>query len=308
MVLREIPELARLRGPIYLAIGVFDGVHLGHRSVLLRALADAQAAAGTAVAVTFDPHPAKILRPASAPRLLTATGHKLPLIHALGLENILVIPFTAQFAATAPEQFVIDLHAACHPLREICVGHEWSFGRARAGNLEMLRKMGDRLGFDEIGVPAVRIDGEIVSSTAIRAAVEAGQLARAAQLLGRDYSVLGTVVRGDQIGRSLGFPTANLSAHNEQFPPNGVYAVNAACRGKTFHAVANLGVRPTVASGDAHRLLEIHILDFDEDIYGEDVEVTFRRHLRPERKFENIEGLKTQIAKDIAQTRGIAAQ
>ena len=307
MVLREIPELARLRGPIYLAIGVFDGVHLGHRSVLLRALADAQAGGGTAVAVTFDPHPAKILRPASAPRLLTATGHKLQLIQALGLENVLVIPFTAQFAATAPEQFVIDLHAACHPLREICVGHEWSFGRGRAGNLEMLRKMGDRLGFDEIGVPAVRIDGEIVSSTAIRAAVESGDLARAARFLGRDYSVLGTVVRGDGLGHSLGFPTANLSAHNEQFPPNGVYAVTAGCRGKSFQAVANLGVRPTVASADGNRLLEVHILDFDEDIYAEDVEVTFRNHLRTEQKFESLESLKSQIAKDVAQARDTAA-
>jgi len=304
-VLRAIPDLATLPGPIYLAIGVFDGLHLGHRSVLLRALADARAGGGSAVAVTFDPHPAKILRPASAPRLLTASAHKVLLIKALGIQAILVIPFTARFAATAPADFVLGLHAACHPLREICVGHEWSFGRGRAGNLEMLRQMGDRLGFDEVGVPAVQVDGEIVSSTTIRAAVETGDLARAARLLGRDYSILGTVIRGDQLGRTLGFPTANLSAHNEQFPPNGVYAVTALWRDRPLKGVVNLGVRPTIGSATGERLLELHLLDFDQKIYGEYVEVTFRLCLRPEQKFSTLDALKAQIARDVAEARRV---
>jgi riboflavin kinase/FMN adenylyltransferase len=305
MLLNAIPDLASLSGPVYLAIGVFDGVHLGHRSVLLRALADARASGGNAVAVTFDPHPAKILRPASSPRLLTATAHKLRLIRDLGLKAVLVIPFTAEFAATPPEDFVLQLHAACHPLREICVGHEWSFGRGRAGNLEMLRRMGDRLGFDEIGVPAVRVDGEIVSSTAIRAAVETGNLARAAQLLGRYYSILGTVIRGDQLGRTLGFPTANLSAHNEQFPPNGVYAVTALLGERSLKGVVNLGVRPTIGSAAGERLLELHLLNFNQDIYGEDIEVTFRSRLRPEQKFATLDALKAQIALDVAKARRV---
>jgi len=308
MLLSAIPDLAAVPGPVYLAIGVFDGVHLGHRSVLLRARADARAGGGSAVAVTFDPHPAKILRPEAAPRLLTAGAHKLQLIHGLGIETVLVIPFTKEFAATAPEAFVLQLHAACRPLREICVGHEWSFGRGRAGNLEMLRKMGDRLGFDEIGVPAVEIDGEIVSSTAIRAAVEGGDLKRAARLLGRDYSVLGTVVRGDQIGRTLGFRTANLSAHNEQFPPNGVYAVTAVLGGerlKRLKGVANLGVRPTIAATGGERLLELHLLDFDREIYGEDVEVTFVTCLRAEERFMSLEALKGQIGRDVAEARRV---
>lgn len=305
MLLRAIPDLATVSGPVYLAIGVFDGVHLGHRSVLLRALADARAGDGSAVAVTFEPHPAKILRPASAPRLLTASGHKVSLIRALGVEFVLVIPFTAQFAATPPEDFVLQLHAACRPLREICVGHEWSFGRGRAGDLEMLRQMGDRLGFDEVGVPAVQVDGEIVSSTAIRGAVESGDLARACLLLGRDYSILGTVVRGDQLGRSLGFPTANLSAHNEQFPPNGVYAVTAQWRGQPLKGVANLGVRPTIGSATGERLLELHLLDFDKEIYGEDIEATFRRRLRGEEKFPTLDALKAQIARDAEEARRV---
>jgi len=302
---RAIPDLAALPGPVYLAIGVFDGVHLGHRSVLLRALADARAGGGSAAAVTFDPHPAKILRPASAPRLLTASAHKLRLIRALGIESILVIAFTPEFAATPPEDFVLALHNACRPLREICVGHEWSFGRGRAGNLEMLRQMGDRLGFDEVGVPAVQVDGEIVSSTAIRGAVETGDLGRASLLLGRDYSILGTVVRGDQLGRSLGFPTANLSAHNEQFPPNGVYAVTALWAGRPLKGVVNLGVRPTIGSATGERVLELHLFDFNEDIYGEDVEVTFRSCLRPEQKFGSLDALKARIAQDVAEARRI---
>ncbi|MGA3169991.1 MAG: bifunctional riboflavin kinase/FAD synthetase [Chthoniobacteraceae bacterium] len=306
-MLTAIPDLAAIPGPVYLAIGAFDGVHLGHRSVLLRALSDARSNGGAAVAVTFDPHPAKILRPAAAPRLLTATGHKLALIRALGIEPVLVIPFTPQFAATSPEDFVLQLHAACHPLREICVGHEWSFGRGRAGNLEMLRQMGDRLGFDEVGVPAVEVDGEIVSSTAIRRAVEAGDLRRAARLLGRDYTILGTVVRGDGLGHRLGFPTANLSAHNEQFPPNGVYAATALWRGRPLKGVANLGVRPTVASVTGERLLELHIFDFDQQIYGEDIEITFHRHLRPEQKFPTLEALKSQIASDVADARRVTS-
>ncbi len=299
----KIEDLSTLQGPAYLAIGVFDGVHLGHRSVLLRALSDARAGGGSAVAVTFDPHPAKILRPAAAPRLLTATAHKLRLIRALGVESVLVIPFTPAFAATPPEDFVLQLHAACHPLREICVGHEWSFGRGRAGNLEMLRRMGDRLGFDEIGVPAVRVDGEIVSSTAIRAAVATGDLTRACLLLGRHYSILGTVVRGDQLGRSLGFPTANLSAHNEQFPPNGVYAVTALWRDQPLKGVVNLGVRPTIHSASGERVLELHLLDFDQEIYGEHIEVTFLQCLRPEQKFPSVDALKAQIGRDVAEAR-----
>ena len=303
--LNAIADLAAIPGPVYLAIGVFDGVHLGHRSVLLRALDDARGGGGTAVAVTFDPHPAKVLRPGAAPRLLTATAHKLRLIEGLGIGPVLVIPFTAEFAATAPEEFVQQLHGACRPLKEICVGHEWSFGRGRAGNLEMLRKLGDKLGFDEIGVPAVQVDGEIVSSTAIRGAVESGDLERAARLLGREYSVLGEVVRGDQIGRSLGFPTANISAHNEQFPPNGVYAVTALWRDQELNGVVNLGVRPTIGSATGERLLELHLLDFDQDIYGEDVEVTFVSLLRAEQKFGSLDALKAQIARDTAAARRV---
>ena len=299
----SIAELAVVPGPVCLAIGVFDGVHLGHQAVIGRALSDARAAGGTAAVVTFDPHPMRVMRPEQAPRLLTSTRHKAQLIERLGVSELLVLPFTPELSATPPEAFVRALHAACRPLREICVGHTWSFGRNRAGNLDLLKTMGDQLGFEEIGLHAVEIDGEVVSSTLIRAAVEEGDLARAARLLGRDFTILGTVVHGDHLGRTLGFPTANLAAHNEQFPPNGVYAVEALQAGRTLPGVVNIGVRPTIAHASGERVLELHLFDFTADIYGQDVEVAFRRFLRPEQKFAGLDALKFQIAQDVAAAR-----
>lgn len=302
-ILHSIAELGGIAEPVFLAVGVFDGVHLGHRAVIERALADAAASDGIALVVTFDPHPMRVLRPADAPRLLTANAHKLRLISDLGASHALVIPFDVEFAATPPETFVRDLHTHCRVLREVCVGHEWSFGKDRAGNLQLLEKLGEQLGFEEVGVPAVKIDGEIVSSTLIRAAVQAGDLERAARLLGREYSVAGTVIEGEHLGRQLGFPTANLSAHSEQFPPDGVYAVEALHREKCHRGVVNIGLRPTVRAAGSQRLLELHLFDFDSEIYGEEVEVFFRKFLRAEKKFAGLEELKAQIERDAAAAR-----
>ncbi len=301
--LRAIDELATVPGPVVLAIGVFDGVHLGHKAVIDRALTDAAAVGGAAVVVTFDPHPVRVLRPESAPRLLTSTPHKIRLIRDLGVEQLLVVRFDSDFASTPPEQFIEALARGCHPLREICVGHEWSFGKGRAGNLKLLEALGEKHGFTEVGVPAVEIEGEILSSTLIRRAVERGDLPHAARLLGREFTILGTVVPGEQIGRKMGFPTANLSAHNEQFPPNGVYAVEVARNGGKLSGVVNIGVRPTIASATGERVLELHLFDFAEEIYGQDLEVTFRRFLRPERKFESLDHLRAQISEDAQAAR-----
>jgi riboflavin kinase/FMN adenylyltransferase len=302
-VLDTIQKLSSVPGPIFLAIGVFDGIHLGHKAVIGRALADAQKAGGTAVVVTFEPHPARILRPDKAPRLLTSTPHKIRLIRDLGISHLLVIRFDAAFAGTPPEEFVLSLHGACKPLREICVGHQWAFGHNRAGNLEMLKTLGDRLGFDEVGILAVEIGGQVVSSTLIRAAVEAGELREAARFLGRDFTVFGTVIKGNHLGHELGFPTANLSTHNEQFPPDGVYAVEALHGECNHRGVVNIGVRPTIRNQAGERLLELHLFDFDRDIYGEDIEVVFRKFLRAERKFPGLEELRAQITRDIAEAQ-----
>ena len=302
-VLRSIRELAGLPGPLFTAIGVFDGVHLGHQAVISTSARHAKEAGGTPVVVTFDPHPAKILRPEKAPRLLTATQHKIALIRDLGVDHLLVITFDREFANTPPGEFVRQLVEHSKPLREICVGHEWSFGKNRAGNLALLQKLGTEFNFDVVGIKPVEVNGTVVSSTAIRRAVAAGELERAAEMLGRQYTIVGTVERGAQLGRKLGFPTANLSAHSEQFPPNGVYAAEAKLNGITFRGVANLGVRPTVSGEKPQRLLELHLFDLQEDIYGAEVEVRFDRYLRAEKKFESVEDLAAQIARDVKQAK-----
>src|SRR5262245_46521509 len=272
-ILRSISELACLPGPIFLAIGVFDGVHRGHQAVISTSAQHARLANGTPVVVTFDPHPMKVLRPSEAPHLLSATQHKIGLIRDLGVGHLLVIKFDTSFAATSPEDFVQQLVTHSKPLREICVGHEWSFGKGRRGNLDLLRKLGTQFDFDVVGIPPVTLgDGELVSSTAIRHAIEAGDFVKAAEMLGRHYTILGTVVRGEHLGKKIGFPTANLSAHSEQFPPNGVYFAQATLDGFVYPGVVNLGYRPTVSSGGSERVLEIHLLDFDRDIYGKDLE------------------------------------
>jgi riboflavin kinase/FMN adenylyltransferase len=302
--LRSIDELSHLPGPIFLAIGVFDGVHRGHQAVISTSARHAQSENGTPVVVTFDPHPIKVLRPKNAPHLLTATQHKIKLIRDLGVRHLLVIKFDEAFAATAPEDFVQQVVTHSRPLREICVGHEWSFGKDRRGNLALLRKLGEQFDFEVVAIPPVTLsNGELVSSTAIRHAIEAGDLAKAAEMLGREYTILGTVVQGEHLGKKIGFPTANLSAHSEQFPPNGVYFAQATLNGIAYPGVVNLGYRPTVSSGNSERVLEIYLLDFDCDIYGKDVEVRFVRYLRPEQKFENLDALVRQIELDVEQAR-----
>jgi riboflavin kinase/FMN adenylyltransferase len=302
-VLRSIPELSALRGPVFAAIGVFDGVHLGHQAVISTSARHAKAAGGTPVVITFDPHPAKVLRPDNAPHLLTATQHKIALIRDLGVAHLLIVKFDAAFAATSPDEFVAQLVAHAKPLCEICVGHEWSFGRNRAGNLALLQRLGARHDFNVVGIKPVTVDGTVVSSTAIRRSVETGDFAAARKMLGRDYTILGTVKAGAQLGRKLGFPTANLSAHSEQFPPNGVYAAEARLDGKLMRGIVNLGYRPTVAGLKTERLLELHLFDLHRDIYGEDIEVRFTRYLRAEQKFANLEELAAQIASDVEQAR-----
>jgi riboflavin kinase/FMN adenylyltransferase len=302
-VLRSIPELSALPGPIFVAIGVFDGVHLGHQAVISTSARHAKDAGGTPVVVTFDPHPARVLRPEKAPRLLTATEHKIALIRELGVEHLVVVKFDREFAATPPQEFVRQLVSHSKPLREICVGHAWSFGRNRAGNLTLLQKLGGENGFSVVGIKPVAVNGSVVSSTSIRRAVEGGDLAKAAEMLGREYTILGTVKQGAQLGRKLGFPTANLSAHSEQFPPNGVYAAEAKLHGEMLRGIVNLGFRPTVSGAEPERLLELHLFDLSRDIYGEDVEVRFTRYLRAEQKFASLDELAAQIALDVEQAR-----
>ena len=306
-VLRSISELADIAGPVVIAAGVFDGFHLGHRAVIDRAIAGARAAGGTPVVATFDPHPAAVLRPQSAPPLLTSTRHKIRLLADAGIAHVLVLGFDAAFAAQPPEIFIQALADACRPLREICVGEDWAFGKDRAGNLSLLTVLGKKLGFTATGHLPVIVDGKAVSSTAIRAAVESGALAEAARLLGREFSVLGTVIEGRRLGRTLGFPTANVRPESEQLPPNGVYAVRVLIDGKSHAGIANVGVRPTVSNEGVQRLVEVHLFDFSGDLYDCDIEVFFGRFVRPEQKFPDLDALRAQIASDVATVRATSA-
>lgn len=304
----SIPELAEVPGPVVLAVGVFDGLHLGHRSVLNRASEEAVAIGGTAVPLSFEPHPARILRPDAAPRLLTATRHKIGLLQELGFRQALILPFDQELAATHPDAFVGMLAAAARPLAAICVGRTWCFGKGRTGNLERLAHLGAQLHFREIGVPEVEIEGEPVSSTRIRTAIAEGDLNRAKHLLGRPYTVMGEVIHGRQMGRTIGFPTANLRLFNEQLPPRGVYAVRVyGVQGTPpdlpLPGVANLGSRPTVDPMATDSCLEVHLLDFSGDLYGRALEVEFVEFLRPEQRFATVALLQNQIAKDAKHAR-----
>ena len=297
-VLSNMSGLASVPGPLVVAAGVFDGMHLGHRAVLQSALESAKAVDGTAVALTFDPHPSKILRPQSAARLLTSTRHKLRLMEELGIAGVLVIPFDKNFAEVEAEDFLRQLGSSSRHLVRICVGQGWRFGHSRSGDADMLRRIGPQLGFETTEVEPVQIGGTTVSSTLIRQAVESGDLETACRFLGRRYSVLGTVMPGDGLGKKLGFPTANLAAHNEQFPPDGVYSVRVHLGGRVVPGVANIGSRPTVKTA-GERLLEVHLIAYSGDLYGQDIEVEFLRFLRPEKIFHDIDALRAQIALDV---------
>ena len=302
-VFTDMDGLAALRGPLVVAAGVFDGMHLGHQAVLRAALDSARAEGGTALAMTFDPHPSKILRPENASRLLTSTRHKLRLIGEFGIPDALVVPFDETFAAVEAEDFLQKLCSSARNLARICVGKGWRFGHARRGDAELLRQLGPELGFETTEVEPVTIGGTVVSSTLIRQAVESGDLESARRFLGRDYSVLGTVIRGDGLGKKLGFPTANLAAHNEQFPPEGVYAVRVDADSGAIPGVANIGTRPTTKT-NGERLLEVHLIGFSGDLYGRDIEAKFLRFLRPEKKFPDLDALRAQIALDVRSATG----
>lgn len=307
-VIREISGLGEWPGPLSLAIGVFDGVHVGHQAVIEAARSFALEKGGTAVVVTFDPHPVDVLAPEKAPRLLTNPTHKLRIFReTLDIRHVLLVGFDRRFSAFSGEEFVRQLlSAAGDPgIQKICVGQDWRFGKDRSGDIGLLSRMGKEHGFEVEGLGTVSVDGARVSSTRVREAIQAGDFSLAARLLGRPYSVLGEVVRGRQVGRTLGFPTANLSVRREQLPPAGVYAVRAAGENESWNGVANLGYRPTVEGGTGELRLEVHLLGLDREIYGEEIEVTFVRKLRDEKKFDGLEALKHQIGVDLEEARRI---
>lgn len=296
-----------------LTIGNFDGIHIGHRAILRTVTDRARALDGEAVVYTFDPHPRKVLQGARAPGLLTTTEQKLELLAAAQIDLVVLEPFTAAFARTSPEAFVRECVYARIAPREVYVGYDFHFGRDREGSMRTLTELGPRLGFAVTIIPEVTIGSRDVSSTRIRELLAAGAVEEAALLLGRPYAIRGAVVRGDQRGRVLGFPTANVAPETEVLPGHGVYAgpvrildeppeAGGAARGAVFSAVTNVGRRPTFKPDDPP-LAEAHLLDFEGDLYGRRIEVGFSTRLREERRFPGPDALREQIGRDVAMAR-----
>lgn len=312
-VLRAIQGLASLRGPVHLAIGVFDGVHCGHRRVIGAATEKAEQCGGSSVVLTFDPHPAVVLRPDKAPAILTTTDTKLRLLRdECGVDAVLLHPFNREVASCRARSFIESLGAACQPLRQISVGWDWTFGRNREGDTKMLESLGEELGFTATVIAPVQKGERIISSTAVRSALAAGDVKLAGELLGRPHLLQATVSRGRKLGRQLGFPTANLSMDGSDvlLPPNGVYAVQAQVLDSgqddlTLAGVANLGVRPTIDESGSQLLLEVHLFDFSGDLYGREMRVHLVERLRSEMKFEGLEALKSQVQEDMLQAKRV---
>lgn len=288
-------------GPAVVALGTFDGVHLAHRAILSRAVERGRDLGVAAVACTFDPHPVEVLQPGRAPIAINPLAERLELIGATGVDGTVVIPFTPAFAAVEPETFVKDVVAGRLRAREVVVGYNHTFGRAARGTAGLLEELGGRLGVRVHVVPAYEVDGVPVSSSAIRTALQAGDVEGAGRLLGRPYAVIGDVVRGAGRGRGLGFPTANVEPDRPLLVKVGVYACQATVDDRTYEAVVNVGVRPTF--GEDRVAVEVHLLDFSGDLYGRRVRVAFTRHLREERRFPSVDALRTQIQADVEDAR-----
>jgi riboflavin kinase/FMN adenylyltransferase len=292
---------------VCVAIGVIDGVHHGQHQGIRRTLADAEQHEAIPVVVTFDRHPNAVVAPDRVPPLIYSLPQKLRAVAALGVDAAWLIHFDERFSRQTGEEFIRTLAREFGHVQSICVGSEFVFGHKRSGDVALLCKLGGELRFVVHGLAAVALDGQVVSSTRIREVIRAGQLDAASQMLGRGYSLAGQVVKGNQVGRKLGFPTANLDARGLMLPPNGVYAVHVQAGGKPFRGVLNIGVRPTVATVAPAIQVEAHLLNFEGDLYAQEIEITFVQKLREERKFSSLETLKAQIEHDIADARRVFA-
>lgn len=285
---------------VCLAIGFFDGVHLGHQQIIRQTIGDARQHEAIALVLTFDCHPNTVVAPERVPPLIYPLSQKVRVIGGLGADSLLLIHFDKTFSQQSGETFVRNLACDLGRLRSLCVGANFAFGAQRSGNVALLKRLGEELRFNVHGLAAVSLGGKAVSSTRIREAIAAGQLDRAGQMLGRAYSLTGAVARGDGLGRQLGFPTANLDASGLVLPPNGVYATHAEAGGAIYRAVLNIGRRPTVGEATQQLRVEAHLLGFTGDLYGQELTLTFVKKLREEKKFASLEELRAQIARDAA--------
>ena len=291
---------------VCLAIGFFDGVHLGHQQIIRQTISDARQHDAIALVLTFDRHPNSVVAPGHVPPLIYSLPQKLRAIELLGADTLLLIHFDEAFSRQTGEEFVRRLVRDAGKIQSLCVGADFVFGHQRSGDVALLKKLGSKTGFAVHGLAAVALDGQAVSSTRIRKAIRAGKLDAASQMLGRPYAISGRVVKGDRVGRQLGFPTANLEVTGLVLPPNGVYAGLAKVKKKSYRVALNIGFRPTMASAARPLSVEAHLLDFAGNLYGEELAVEIGRKVRKEREFASSSELRRQIGRDLAALRAPA--
>jgi riboflavin kinase/FMN adenylyltransferase len=302
-IIRAASELKPGNRKVCLAIGVFDGVHLGHQQIIRQTIADAHQHNAIALVLTFDRHPNSIVAPSRVPPLIYSLPQKLRAIESLGADHLLLVGFDKKFSEQSGETFVRGL--ACDPgsIQSICVGANFVFGHKRSGDVALLKKLGGEIGFAVHGLAAVSLDGQVVSSTRIREAIRAGNLDGTNQMLGRPYAIAGLVIEGDKLGRQLGFPTANLDVTDLILPPNGVYSGFTRLKGQSYRVALNIGFRPTIIPTKPELRVEAHLLDFNGELYGAELEIEIGEKLRNERKFASPGELRVQIAHDVAAVR-----
>jgi len=309
-IIEHIEDIDKPFTNAVITIGNFDGVHIGHQSLFHEVVLHANQMHGTSVAMTFDPHPLRVLTNRRQPPLITLNEQKKELIAATELDVLIVVPFTKEFAAISARNFITELLVKRIGMKAIIIGQDYSFGKNREGDIHLLQELGRQEGFEVIlanWIKSSQQNEDRISSTRIRELVAAGDIEKAQKLLGRHYQIRGTVIAGrNRGGKLLGFPTANLALHDELCPKTGIYAVTVDWEGGNHHGVANIGYSPTF---DDHLFtVEVHILDFDQDLYGKQIKINFLKRIRDEIKFDGIEALSRQIRNDIAVARDLFDQ
>lgn len=298
-VYRDLKEFTKLDNAV-VSTGTFDGVHNGHKIILQRLCKTAEQTGGESVLITFDPHPRLVLNPTGNTdlKLLTTVEEKIALLEAQGIQHLLIIPFTPEFAQTSGEAYIKDILVRTIGVKKLVIGYDHRFGKGRGGSFKELVEMAPTYGFEVEEIPAVEIDDSAISSTKIRKAIAAGDMEGANEKLGYPYALSGRVVKGHQLGRTIQFPTANIEPEDslKLIPAIGVYAATVELNNKEYYAMVNIGVRPTF--GGNKLKIETHIINFEEDIYHKTICIRFRSRIRPEIKFASADDLKIQLQKD----------
>ncbi|MDD3899109.1 MAG: bifunctional riboflavin kinase/FAD synthetase [Syntrophomonadaceae bacterium] len=306
-IVREIENFKPGAEPIYLALGNFDGLHKGHQKLINEAVTAARNGNGIAAAFVFEPHPTKVLFPERAPKLLVTAQHKAELMEKLGLNLLIYNSFTLAISKCTPEEFVQNILINKLNIKQAFVGFNYTFGHRGVGTPELLRELGKKHGFEVKIIPPVEVNGQVVSSSLIRKALDAGDIKQARAMLGYDPMLEGQVIEGERRGRTIGFPTANLAVSSElNVPGKGVYAARAQIRDRIFQAVVNIGSKPTFHE-EYPISIEAHLIDFDDDIYGEEMRLYFIDKIRDERRFNNVEELVGQITRDRDRAKQIVS-